>query len=306
MGVSQFFKIVINNAKSRFHKKTISEIGEQVSLSKFRGERLCDDASLTIYSSILALESVQTLTDKEGRTTAHINTIFNKIIQRIEFGIVQIWIFDSPEPNPLKRLAAERRQARREKTDAFRITAEHVADIQTLLRLMGIMYIVAPPGIEAEQYGAYLTTGPDRFCKYMISGDSDVLMFGGNLLRSFTEKSATGKTKKTVYQTFDLDEVLAETGLSYEEFLEVGVALGTDFNEANEQGIAARTIMRKRKDIFITPAMRRTIEYYRSSIENVQAEIVESKFDRAGVIEFLVSRGFNAERVTKRLSSLAS
>lgn len=319
MGVQQFFKIVVHNPNDPLHGKTVGEIGTAAQLSDFRGERLCDDASLAIYSSILAMPSTTHLTDSSGRTTIHINTIFNKVIQRAKAGIIQLWIFDSPEPNPIKHIAHEARSLRRadatrRKTEApdpalekqeFKLDKQTVEEVQTLLRLMGITYVVAPPGMEAEQYGAFLTRGPEpgRFCKYMISGDSDVLMFGGNLLRIFSQKSTSGKSKRTVFQRFDLDNVLKTTGLSYQELLEVGVSLGTDFNEANEQGIGIKTIMKKRKDVFITPAMNRAMEYYKSSISDKigESDIVNSTYDRSGLTEFLVGRGFQPDRLNGRL-----
>lgn len=316
MGILQFFKIKIINKDSQFDGKVISQIGEVVPLKKFKGVRLCNDASLMIYQSILALESVQSLTDSEGNTTVHINTILNKIIQQAQAGIKQLWIFDSPIPNPMKEKEMHRRQERKAKvakSDAskevkekveYRLNKQHVEDIQFLLFNLGIMYITSPPGVEAEQYGAYLTKGPvdERFCQYMISGDSDVLFFGGNLLRITSEKSATGKSKKTVYQTFDLDEVLNETNLTYDEFLKMGVVMGSDWNEKSPS-IGPATVMKKYKNAYITPAMETAIEYYKSDISGKigEAEIIEGAYNHDKIMEFLVSKKFNQERVEKRL-----
>lgn len=198
MGVDNFFKITF---KQDGESRVIGELGRKVALKRFKKQRICIDASGMIYNAILAMEYLHSLTDKSGRITAHINTIFNKIIQLDNEEIEQIWIFDSPEPNELKRHALERRAARRAKAEAdgnqktaYRLNKEHVEDIQNLLRYMGKMYITAPPGIEAEQYGAFMTKGSKdtRFCQYMISADSDVLCFGGNLLRVSTEKVGHG------------------------------------------------------------------------------------------------------------------
>src|SRR5271169_5258335 len=115
MGIKQFFQIKIHNKDSDFNGFTISKIGEKVKLTEFKGSRIANDASLMIYQSILATESIKSLTDSEGKTTVHINTIFNKIIQQAESGIFQVWIFDSPIPNPMKKKETEKRHERREK-----------------------------------------------------------------------------------------------------------------------------------------------------------------------------------------------
>src|SRR5271165_2438885 len=145
MGVDNFFKITF---KQNGESRTIAELGRKVALKHFKNKRVCVDASGMIYNAILAMEYLHSLTDKTGRITAHINTIFNKIIQLDNEGIEQIWIFDSPEPNELKRQALERRAERKAKAEAsgnqktaYKLNKEHVEDIQNLLRYMGKMYI---------------------------------------------------------------------------------------------------------------------------------------------------------------------
>jgi 5'-3' exonuclease len=313
MGIKQFFKIKIINKDSEFDGMVISQLGEVVSLKKFKGERICNDASHTIYQSILALDSIQSLTDSEGNTTIHLNIILNKIIQQAQAGITQIWIFDSPTPNPMKVKELAKRKEKREKAAKegkekieYRLNKQHIEEVQFLLNNLGIMYITAPPGIEAEQYGAYLTKGPinERFCKYMISGDSDVLFFGGNLLRITSEKSATGKTKKTIYQAFDLSDFLNETNLTNDEFLKMGVAMGSDWNE-KAPSVGPGTIMKKINDVYITPTMEDAIDYYKSDIGDKigQADIVEGKYNRDKILEFLLSKKFNKERLEGRLDA---
>lgn len=311
MGVDQFFKIVVT--KNSEGKITIGSLGALIKLQELSGMRICIDASGIIYSSILALENISALTDAEGKITAHINTIFNKVIQLQQAGIEQIWIFDSPHLNDMKRRANERRAARRTRAAkdgdakvAYQLTSEHVEDIQKLLKLMGIMYIVAPRGIEAEQYGAYLTHGPieKRFCRYMLSSDSDVLCFGGNLLRISSEKSASGASRKTIYRTYELDDILQKLQFSFEQFLQMCVTMGTDFNDKTD-GIGPATVIAKvrAKKIYVTPAQEAAIEYYKSNIsEEVRtAEIAQGTYEPEAITEMLTARGFQIERVQKSL-----
>lgn len=305
MGIKNFFKIKIDNPKSKFNGEIMESLGEIVQLKKFKNQRICNDASIIIYQSILSQEK-NNLTDKSGRTTVHLNTIFNKVIQQNEAGIEQIWIFDSPIQDEKKFREIEKRKNQREKYahHDYVLNKEHVEDIQKLFRLMGIMYIIAPPKIQAEQYGSKLCSNLDGnpFCKYMLSSDSDVLFFGGNLLKITTAKTTTGKSKKTVYKTFDLDFILNETGLSYENFIKMGVAMGTDFNEGNTQRIGPATVMKKLDNIELTPEMIETIKYFQTDIDMGKAEIVYEKYDKQGLLDFLTSRDFNPERLETRLS----
>jgi flap endonuclease-1 len=315
MGVHNFFKIKIVNRNSSFDGKTIAEWGEIVKLSKFKGERIAIDASWTIYTSMLALASVSSLTDEQGNPTAHLNTIFNKVIQLADAGIQQIWVFDSPQPNEMKKLEYQKRSERRKTGEAagddkvaFRLQEQHVNDVKKLLTLMGIMFIEAPPGVEAEQFGAYLTRGDEseRFCKYMISGDSDVLFFGGNLLRLTSQKSATGKSSKTIYQAFNLDELLNEMDMTYDDFLKMGVAMGSDFNEKAPR-VGPATVIKAIRDgkVFIDPSQQKAINYFKSNpleVEGTPAPItVQGDYQKDALIEFLVSKKFNKDRIAKRL-----
>lgn len=311
MGIKDFFKIKNTNINSDFNDKVISEMGRTVQLKDFAGIRICLDASMMIYQSILAMEKINALTDAEGNTTAHINTIFNKIIMLAQANIQQVWIFDSPHPNDMKKIEIEKRKLKKETMkkngyEVYTINEPHIKDIQFLLENMGIMYFIAPEGIEAEQYGAKLTSGPSeqRFCKYMMSGDSDVLFFGGNLLRMLSEKSSTGKSKKTVYQIYELNDILNELGMEYNDFVKMGIVLGSDFND-KAPNIGPVAVMKKYKNAYLTPTMENAIKYYKSDISDkiTEAKLVEGKYDKNEIMKFLESKNFNTKRVLERLET---
>ena len=309
MGVKKFFEILIRNVLSNLDGKKLCDLGKDVALEDLAGELIGVDASTMIYQSLLALQYVKSLTDSSGKPTGHINTIFNKVLMITAAGLEQVWIFDSPEPNELKKRELEERAERRAKaTDekqAFRMTSEHVKDIQNLLKYMGILYIVAPPGVEAEQYGAILTQGDNPFCKYMMSGDSDVLMFGGNLLRPMTKRSATGKSKKTVYATYDIDAILKEFNITREQLVTMGVSMGSDFAPKTDRvGPSNVQTLLKRKKLVLTAEQKIAHDYFMSDIEMQSADLVKNKYDRKGLISFLAKRGFSEDRIIKRIDTV--
>jgi 5'-3' exonuclease len=316
MGVLGFFSIKITNAKSKFYGKTLSALGREITLNKLKGEKVCIDVSHMIYSGLLALKSVDTLTDEEGNPTSHINTILNKIIQLQEAGLTQIWVFDSPEINDMKKRALERREKRRSaaKEDkklteedrgkrTFKMSGDHVNDIKQLLTSMGIMYVEAPKGIEAEQYGAFLSKESNgRYCKYVISADADVIMFGGNLLRIYHNRT----TKKTVYQIFEMEEILTELDITYEQLVKIGVTLGSDFNDGTD-GIGAATVVDKVKadSFYYTFSQKAAMEYFKSDISGKLGEndVVKEEYSRKKVLEYLSGKNFAKERIEKRLDT---
>lgn len=308
MGVTKFFEIVNKNVLSDSEGKKISDLGEDVKLEDLSGLRICVDASTMIYQALLALQFVSSLTDSSGKPTGHINTIFNKVLMLKKAGVEQVWVFDSPSPSKLKEKELQERAKRRENAkdekQAFKMTGEHVKDIQDLLEHMGILYIVAPPGIEAEQYGALMTQGDDPYCSYMMSGDSDVLLFGGNLLRPMTQKSTTGKSKKTVYATYNIKKILSEFDITREQLVTMGVSLGSDFAPKTPRigPTSVHTSLKKNK-LVLTTEQQAAYNYFMSGLETTSAAINKSKYDRQNLISFLTKRGFNEDRITKAIDA---
>lgn len=308
MGVHDLFKVPVSNEEHDHYSETLGEIGEKIDLKNLEGHRICIDASDYIYNSLLAMAHVDTLTDSEGRPTAHILRIFNVVQMLHKAKAKQIWVFDSAKPNKFKKFEQEKRKLRREQgaskgqeKQAFVITGDIVNDIKKLLYFMGVTYLEAPEGIEAEHYGAYMTSGDigQRFCTYMLSADSDVLAFGGNLLRHTTEKSPSGKSKKTVYRVYELDDVLSALDVDYDEFLKICVALGTDFQSAKIKGVGPKTVTAKVKQgkISYDEELTSVMDYLRSKPPANGADLQENKLDPTGLREFLLARNFKEDRI---------
>jgi flap endonuclease-1 len=312
MGVKDLFKIPVTNEDHPAHKETLGNAGEKIELSALVGHRVCVDMSDYIYNSLLAMEHISALTDTEGNPTSHILRIFNTVQMLHKAGAKQVWVADSRRPNKFKRFEADKRRESRQKGKdegdekrAFVMTGKHVQDIMKLLSLMGITYIEAPEGIEAEHYGAFMTSGPigDRYCTYMLSADSDVLMFGGNLLRHSTEKSPSGKSKKTLYRVYELEDVLNALDVTQDEFLKIAVCLGTDFQKEKIKGVGPKTVVAKVKNnkVTIPDDLKEVMEYYKSDPPTDGADIHESALDENGLRTYLLSVGFAEEKISKAI-----
>lgn len=307
MGINNFFKIIIDSI-GEWAGKTIISLGEEVKLTSLAGKTVCFDAPTMIYAAILALEHVDGMTDQDGNVTSHIKTILAQVLMFKKHKISQIWVFDAPTMNPLKKEELAKRKAKREASTSekvqFKMTKKHIEDIQKLLSYMGIIYIIAPAGIEAEQYGAYLTIpkpGVGAMCEYMYSSDADVLIFGGNLLRPMYV-SNSGKGKKKVYVGFKIARLLEATRLNREQLATMAVAMGSDFSEkVKGVGPASATRLARTENIDIDEKQISIRDYFLQDVSELEPTIVRGEVNTPELLEWLVSLNFDREKLTKQL-----
>lgn len=311
MGVEGLFKVTVHSPNSKYHGKTIQELGHEIELKGLR--RVAVDASNLIYRAFLGMQHIASLTDKDGQTTVHINTIWAQLIMLEQDGVGSLWVFDNPKVNPDKAGELANRKAKKEaaaakgkEKSAFTMTSKHVEDVKTLLNGMGVPWVEAPEGIEAEEYAAILTRGPadKRPCDYVLSNDSDVLMFGGSMLRTIKVTKEDSKTAKTVYIAYNHDEILVACGLKRDQFVRLCVALGTDFN-TGIAGCGPKTSMKKLKldminfDVDLLSVYKKILSD--KSDRMMSATIHQEPYSRDRIKAFLLGKNFKEERVDQRL-----
>jgi 5'-3' exonuclease len=155
------------------------------------------------------------LTDSNGRVTHHITTLTSKITNLPKR---QVWVFDNPKKNVAK-LETIKQRARYPK-DVFEKIPFKTAlkDLKDLLDLMGVPYTTSPEAIEAEQYLVEMFLHGKIHC--VLSKDSDVLVYGGDLLVFKDKKFTLYKYKK----------VLKRLNLTDSQFVQMCCLLGNDFN----------------------------------------------------------------------------
>ncbi|MCQ8898604.1 MAG: flap endonuclease-1, partial [Hadesarchaea archaeon] len=124
-------------------------------------------------------------------------------------------------------------EARRYAAQAARVEEQVVEDAKRLLRLMGLPFVQAPS--EGEAQAAHLVRRGDAWA--VASQDFDSLLFGSPVL--VRNLALTGRRKlpgKDVYvevrpEVVELEGALSELGLTREQLVDVGILVGTDFNE---------------------------------------------------------------------------
>ena len=255
-------------------------------------------------------------------------------------GIKPIYVFDGVPPS-LKEVEIKRRirvkeeatikyeRALREgKIEEARTYAQATSrlkdymaeDSKRLITLMGVPWIQAPS--EGEAQAAHLTKkGDSNFC---ASQDYDSLLFGApQLIRNVTISGRRKLPRKTVYievipEIVELDRVLKELGVTYEQLIDIGIMVGTDFNPEGVKGIGPKTALKLIKEHGSLEKLLPTLKEAEFPFEPQQIReiflnprvtdnyrLTWKEPDVKGIVDFLChERDFSEERVRKALKKM--
>lgn len=177
---------------------------------------------MSIYSFLIAVRSDgQQLMNESGETTSHLMGMFYRTLRIVDNGIKPLYVFDGAPPKLKSGELAKRYQRKQEATEGLeeaketgtaedvekfsrrtvRVTREHNAECQRLLKLMGIPYLIAPT--EAEAQCAVLARAGKVYAA--ASEDMDTLCFDAPiLLRHLT----FSEQRKEPIQEVHLNKVL--------------------------------------------------------------------------------------------------
>jgi len=240
---------------------------EEVEFSRLKGRVVACDALNILYQflAIIRQRDGELLRDSQGRVTSHLSGLFYRSINLLESDIRPVYVFDGEPPSLKRETIAKRqeikREARREWRKAAeegrtedirkyaqqtsRITDDMLTDSKMLLESMGIPYVQAPS--EGEAQAAALARNGDAYAA--ASQDYDSLLFDApRLVRNLT---LTGRRKlpgKDVYITIKtelvvLETLLKEMGVTREQLVEIGLLIGTDYNEGIS-GVGPKTALK--------------------------------------------------------------
>ncbi|KAL1311034.1 hypothetical protein AAFC00_001250 [Neodothiora populina] len=198
---------------------------------------------MSLYSFLVAVRSDgQQLMNESGETTSHLMGMFYRTLRIVENGIKPLYVFDGAPPKLKSGELAKRFQRKSEAQEAHeeaketgtaeeiekfsrrtvRVTREHNAEAQRLLKLMGVPYIIAPT--EAEAQCAVLARAGKVYAA--ASEDMDTLTFNSPvLLRHLT----FSEQRKEPIQEIHLDKVLEGFGMEMPQFIDLCILLGCDY-----------------------------------------------------------------------------
>jgi len=290
-------------------------------LEEFRGKVIAIDAFNTLYQflAIIRQPDGTPLHDRHGRVTSHLSGLIYRASNFVGAGIKPAFVFDGEAPRRKARTISARvevkKRAEREWREAVavgdlarartkamqtsRLTPEMVEQSRRLLDLLGVPWVQAPAEGEAEaafmaQQGAAWGAG---------SQDHDALLFGAPIL--VKNLAITGRRKlprKNVFvdvapEEIHLDSTLKDFGITREQLVDIGILIGTDFNEG-VRGIGPKKALAGIKKHGRAEGMLGELGVEIEGLEEVRAIFLSPRVEPVGD---LVWRPADAEAVKKML-----
>ena len=197
------------------------------------------DISILLYQVIIAIRnSGADMMNCQGEITSHILGLFNKTINLLKINIIPIYVFDGKPPELKLKVIQNRRDIKyrafikleedlseEDKIKYFKrtvsISKKQIDECKELLDYMGIQYVEAPE--EADSQCAMLVK--NGLASGVLTEDMDILTFGAT-----TIYRNLASYKKEQIQ-IDLNEILSELSLTYEQFIELCILFGCDYSE---------------------------------------------------------------------------
>ncbi len=227
-----------------------------IEISELRNKLIAIDAFNAIYQFLSALRQSDgtSLKDSHDNITSHLSGLFYRTIRQMKFGIKPIYVFDG-KPVDLKFKTLEKRSSAKEAAkekwskaidegnleDARKfakrtstLTGEMVGESKNLLTAMGIPCVQAIN--DGEALCAHICKKGDAYA--VATQDYDALLFGApKTLRNLT---FTGDRE---LEMLNLADVLKNLGISREQLIDIGILVGTDFNDG-VKGIGPKTALK--------------------------------------------------------------
>ncbi len=266
-----------------------------IKITELNGSTIAVDAMVQIHASISCFGANCKLTDANGNPTSHIQIILNKLLMFRKNNIKQIWVFDGH--NTMKARVNRKRRQSKEKysPDIPVITGQVLNDVKFMLESLQIPYYQLSDNIEAEAYCAYLYK--TDIVRYVMSNDSDTLVYGAELLRQ--------QKGKQVFDHYNPTEIKQTLELTDAEFINMCVALGSDdFDVPKVKGIGPKTAVDKIKKgkFSFTPEQENIKKYYTADLSGMNFPMKVGEDNRTGLADFLIGKNFKPDRVKKMLS----
>lgn len=220
-------------------------VKDTIKLDELKGKVITIDASNILHQFLSTIRKPDgtPLTDSQGNVTSHLIGLFYRTLKMMrEFSVKPVYVFDGEMPDLKTDVVEERVERRREAKEkwsnakqvgkdekAFKeavktgfLDDQMIKDAKLLLNNMGLPTVQAPG--EAEAQCAYMTHDEEIYA--MNSRDYDSMLFGASKLLRYMTIS-----KKDNIEIIDLDRFLNHHGISWAQLVDMGILIGTDYNE---------------------------------------------------------------------------
>lgn len=280
--------------------KSLEEIYEELNLQKdepikytkpisfFEKKTVAIDASLWMYQGKCAiLGHTGSILNSKGTDVSLIIAILNRVIYLLKSNIRPIFVFDGKPPslkNDTVNIRKENKNRAKKKLQdndykneieknkltqrTCNLTKTDFVIFQKLLTLLGIPFINAP--CEADSQCAYLYQ--KGVVDYIISEDSDIIVFGGNkVIKEFKASTST-------VEVFDTTNLFKNTKITPDSLIDISLILGCDYFPGLKGMGIKKIIKHLTNNIELLPnkdgLMKEIVDYYknpevRTDINNV-------------------------------------
>ena len=313
-----------------------------IKLESLSGKTIAIDAYNALYQflAIIRQPNGTPLKDHSGKVTSHLSGLLYRTSNLMELGVKPIFVFDGTPP-ALKETEIKRRSKAKEealvkyekaledgKLEEARKYAQATSslknymqvDSKKLLSLMGLPWIQAPS--EGEAQAAYLAKKGDA--EYCASQDYDSLLFGApKLIRNMTISGKRKLARKNIYinitpEIVELKTILREHEITLEQFIDLSILIGTDFNPMGVKGLGAKTALKLIKEYGtfskVLPHVKNNqIQFEPNKIQEIflHPEVTDNYVlqwkdaDIEGIVDFLCrEKDFSEDRVRKALKKI--
>lgn len=218
-----------------------------------------DFLSIIYKYSISIRNSGKDITNASGKSVNHLQAVFSTVLSCIKNGILPVFVSDG-KAGHMKRDVIEARKTRQREAErmlndlddddmspdkikllkrSFKPQPHMFHESRILLEFLGIPYVASPD--ESDPQCAALSASNKSKVYGVISDDWDMLMFGSPyLIRKFSAKA----DKK--FEIVTLKKVLDGLKLTHDQFIDVCILLGTDYNGTTKiKGLAGKRAYEK-------------------------------------------------------------
>jgi flap endonuclease-1 len=244
---------------------------KELHLDDLNNKTIVIDGNLNLYQFLSSIRQRDgtLLMDSHGNITSHLTGLFNRTIRLMQQGVKVCYVFDGKSPD-LKKQEQQKRQANKEvalkkyeealeKQDipqmkkfasrTSKLTKEMVTEAKQLLHELGLPVIQAPS--EGEAQASKIVSNGHAYA--VGSQDADCLMFGATrMIKNLTINTSRKSPNKLAYQQInpeliELKSVLSTLDLSQDQFIALGLLVGTDFNPRGIPGVGPKNALKNIK-----------------------------------------------------------
>ncbi len=241
---------------------------KELKLDDLRGKSFAVDGYIVLHEFLAMIRdrAGTPLMDKDGNVTSHLVGLAFRTTRLIsDYGMSLVFVFDGKPPSLKMGEIEKRREARRKAEREYReavergdlptafsravmtggLTRDLVDDAKRLLDQLGIPWVQAPS--EGEAQAAYMARQGHVWASN--SKDYDSLLFGAPRLIRFLSISgrewlpSKGRARRVCPELIDLEKFLDHLGINREQLIDLGILVGTDFNDGIK-GVGPKTALK--------------------------------------------------------------